>query len=67
LLELSGFPVPGQEFTDALGRMIGQPLQDIGQPGTLVDVVELCGLKQVRAWKVTTISSVSRQIKPTND
>ena len=46
VLDLSGFPGPGQELVDALGRVIGQALQNIGQPRVWVDVIELRGLDQ---------------------
>jgi hypothetical protein len=38
------FPVPGQQLGDALGRMILQARQHVGQPGLRIDVVELGGL-----------------------
>lgn len=34
-------PVPGQEFREARHRQISDPLEDLGQPGLWVDVVEL--------------------------
>ena len=34
-------PVPGQEFADPLGGMIGQPRQHIGEPGLRIDAVQL--------------------------
>src|SRR3954451_12190931 len=46
LLDLSGFPVPRQEFVEALGWVIGQPLQNISQPGVRVDVIEFGRLDQ---------------------
>ncbi len=36
-------PIPGQELVDALGGMIGQPSQHIGEPGLRIDIVELGG------------------------
>jgi hypothetical protein len=39
-------PVPGQEFVEALGRVILQVGQHVGQPGKRIDVVELGGLDQ---------------------
>src|SRR5262249_28272252 len=36
-------PIPGQKLVDALGRMIWQPSEDVGEPGLRIDVVELCG------------------------
>src|SRR4051794_29527332 len=46
LLDLSGFPVPRQEFVQALGWVVGQSLQHVGQPGVRVDLIELGGLNQ---------------------
>ncbi len=43
---LARFPCPGQQIVDALGRVIRQPRQDVGQPRLGIDVVELCGLDQ---------------------
>jgi hypothetical protein len=37
-------PIPRRELIDALGRMILQARQDVGEPGLRVDVVELGGL-----------------------
>jgi hypothetical protein len=39
-------PVPGEEFVDALHRVIGQPGQHVGEPSLRVDAVELGGLDQ---------------------
>ena len=39
-------PLPGQEFVDPPRRMIGQPSEDIGEPGARIDAVELGGLDQ---------------------
>src|SRR4051794_5708002 len=44
--DLPGFPRPGQEFVQARGRMVRQPLQDVSQPGVRVDVIELGRLDQ---------------------
>ena len=40
------FPVPGQQFGDAPGRVILQARQHIDQPSLRIDVVELGGLDQ---------------------
>jgi hypothetical protein len=45
-LRARSLPIPGQELVDALGRMILQSHQDIGEPRLRVDVVELGGLDQ---------------------
>src|SRR5215208_2499483 len=37
LSDLAGFPGPGQEFVQALGWVIGQPLQNVGQPRVWVN------------------------------
>jgi hypothetical protein len=37
-------PIPRQELVDALGRMIVEAGQDVGEPGLRIDVVELGGL-----------------------
>jgi hypothetical protein len=37
-------PVPGQQFVDALGRVIWQAGQHIGKPSLRIDIVEL-GMK----------------------
>src|SRR6478752_7566087 len=42
----SDLPVPGQELIDPLGGMIGQPRQDVGEPGLRIDAVELGRLDQ---------------------
>ena len=36
-------PIPGQQFVDALGRMIRQAGQHVGEPSLWIDVVELGG------------------------
>jgi hypothetical protein len=36
-------PVPWQELVDAIGRVIGDAGQHVGEPGLRIDVVELCG------------------------
>ena len=36
-------PIPGQKLVDTVGRMIGQPSEDVGKPGVQIDVVELRG------------------------
>ena len=36
-------PVPRQEVTQARGRLVVYPRQDIGEPGTGIDIVELGG------------------------
>src|SRR5688572_7611852 len=42
----SGLPVPGEEVVDPLRRMVGQPRQNVGEPGLWVDAVELCALRR---------------------
>jgi hypothetical protein len=37
-------PIPGQELVDALGGMVGQARQHIGEPSLRIDIVELGGL-----------------------
>ena len=39
--------VPGQEFVNALGGVIRQAGQHVGEPSLRVDVVELDGLDQL--------------------
>src|SRR5689334_10706786 len=39
-------PVPWQELIEALGRMILQAREHVGEPGQRIDVVELGGLDQ---------------------
>ena len=39
-------PVPGQELIEALGRMVLQAGEYVGQPAERIDVVELGGLDQ---------------------
>ena len=39
-------PVPGQQFEEALGRVIVQARQHVGEPGLRVDVIELGSLDQ---------------------
>jgi len=36
-------PIPGQELVDALGGMIRQPRQHVGEPGLGIDIIELGG------------------------
>src|SRR5437763_8149157 len=38
--------MPGEELVEAGDRMIGDPTQDVGEPGLWVDAVELSGLDQ---------------------
>src|SRR3954462_14154130 len=46
LSDLAGFPGPGQELVQAQGRVVGQPPQDVGQPGVWVNVIEFGRLDQ---------------------
>lgn len=39
-------PAPGQQVCYPVGRMIGQPGEDVGEPGLRVDVTEICRLDQ---------------------
>ena len=39
-------PVPGQQFGDPLGRIIGHSRENISEPGLRIDIVELGGLDQ---------------------
>ena len=39
-------PVPGQEFVNALGGVIRQAGQDVGEPSLRIDIVELGGCDQ---------------------
>ena len=36
-------PIPGQEFVNAPGRVIGQASEHVGEPGLRVEIVELGG------------------------
>src|SRR5215475_1547267 len=38
-----GLPVPRQEFIDAVSRMTGDALEDVGEPGLRVDFVHSAG------------------------
>jgi hypothetical protein len=38
-----GFPAPGQQFIEARGSVIVDPMQHVGEPSLRVDVVELGG------------------------
>src|SRR5271169_1440331 len=40
------FPMPGKEFVEALGGVIGDPAQDVGEPGLGIDAVEFGGADQ---------------------
>ena len=40
------FPAPSGYFADALGGMVGEPGEDIGQPRVRIDVVETTGLNE---------------------
>jgi hypothetical protein len=33
-------PIPRQEFVDPVGRMAGDPGQDVGQPGLWIDIIQ---------------------------
>jgi hypothetical protein len=46
LLQLCCLPVPGQRLIDALGPMILQARQHVGEPGQRICVVELGGFDQ---------------------
>lgn len=39
-------PVPGQKLVDALGGMILQASEDVGEPGVRIDVVDPGGVDQ---------------------
>jgi hypothetical protein len=43
---LGGFPVPGQQLVDPLGRMIGQARERLGEPGLRIDAVQLAGFNE---------------------
>src|SRR5438067_36230 len=45
-LVLRGGPIPGQELVDALGRVGGEPREDVAQPCLGVETIELGGLGQ---------------------
>jgi hypothetical protein len=40
------FPVPGQQFFDAAGRVIWQARKGVGKPSAWIDVVELAGFDE---------------------
>jgi hypothetical protein len=40
-LPAGGLPVPRQQYGDALGGMIGNACENVGEPGARIDVVEL--------------------------
>jgi hypothetical protein len=44
--ELLVLPLPGQEFVDAFGRVVGQSREHVGEPSLLIDLVELRGRNQ---------------------
>ncbi len=39
-----GLPIPGQQFVEVLGRVIGQPSEHVGQPSLGIDIVEFGSL-----------------------
>ena len=41
-----GLPVPGEEFVQSGLRLLGDAIEDVGEPGLGVDVVELGGTDQ---------------------
>jgi hypothetical protein len=43
---LVGFPIPRKQVGDLAGWMIGQPGQDVSEPGLRIDVVHLAGLDE---------------------
>ena len=43
---MEGSPVPGQEFADAAGRVVGDTVDDIGEPGFGIETIELGGCDQ---------------------
>ena len=45
-LLLSGLPVPGEEFVKAALRYVGDPGEDVGEPGERIDIVETRGAKE---------------------
>jgi hypothetical protein len=45
--------MPGQEFVQAVTRVLGDPFENVGEPGLRVDVVELrrlCRLPNYAEW-----------------
>jgi hypothetical protein len=43
---IGGLPVPGQQFGDAFGRVVGNAREDVGEIGLRIEAVELCRLDQ---------------------
>ena len=41
-----GAPVPRQQVIDPVDGVIGDARQHVGEPGSRIDIVELCGLNQ---------------------
>ena len=39
-------PVPGEEFIDAVDRMIGYAVDDVGEPGFGIEVIQARGLDE---------------------
>jgi hypothetical protein len=43
---IGGLPVPGQQFGNAFGGVVGDPREDVGEIGLRIEAVELCRLDQ---------------------
>ena len=66
--EVLPVPVPGKEFVNALGGVIRQASQHVGEPGLRVDVVELGGLCRPpnyaeRFWKQPVVCAQLRPVE----
>src|SRR5687768_13436212 len=64
-----GAPVPRQQVRDLLGGMVGDPGEDVGQPGLWVDAVQLRGLDQGvdrRRPFATAVRAGEGPVAPTN-
>ena len=53
------FPFPGKQFVQARGGHIGDPSQDIGEPGVGIGLVEACG-RDERQHDGGTVSAARR-------
>ena len=57
-------PIPGQKLLDALGRMIRQPREHVGEPGLRVNVVELGGGDERHPASTASTGSIAKRDWP---
>lgn len=61
---IARLPVPRHELVEAFGGMIGEALQNVGEPGSRIDIVEFCRLCRPRHKAVSISEARQAQFAP---